>query len=455
VLQRPFATTTERLLTRRGALWLGQTCNLRCHFCFFIDRIEDGNHPEHPFMSLEKAKRICKTLVDVYGNNAVDIQGGEPTLWRHILPLIDYCNTIGLFPSLITNALLLDRKEKVREYQKAGVRDFLVSVHGLGPVHDWAVGLDGAHARQMKALRNLIEVGIPFRINTVMTSASITHLPQVAKLAVRTGASVVNFLTFLPFSDQATAGARTAPNLPRYSDAAGPLADALDLLSETRVEANVRFFPHCLLPARHRKSCFNLQQLPYDHGEWDFASLAWTSSRPQRERNCDPSPPTKLAVERMPDWLRHLERRLAAFPLLRRIAVKAAVRVLRVLLKRKQRRPSLQARDGPYREFARALASGTGYTYAPNCAACDAQEICDGIHGDYGALFGTGEVRPIKLGMKLANPTFYICQQQKVVYPQDESGAVLPEPRGPEMPAGAGHSFATYSGGVDGKADSN
>jgi len=294
VRRPPLASTTERCITRRGAIWLGQTCNLRCHFCFFIDRIEDASHPEHEFMSLEKAKRICKILVDVYGNNAVDIQGGEPTLWRPILALIEYCHAIGLHPSLITNALLLDRKEKVLEYKKAGIRDFLVSVHGLGPVHDWAVGLDGAHERQMKALRNLIEVGIPFRLNTVLTGGSILHLPQVARLATETGARVVNFLTFLPFADQATAGARTAPNLPRYSEAAGPLTEALDLLSAAGVEANVRFFPLCLLPARHRKSCFNLQQLPYDQGEWDFASLSWTSEQPQRTKTGELSPPSEL-----------------------------------------------------------------------------------------------------------------------------------------------------------------
>ena len=87
-----FRKTTRRVLTKRGVLWLGQTCNLRCRFCYFADRIKSKKHPEHAFMSIDKAKGICKNLVDFYGNTAVDLQGGEPTIYPDILELTAYCN---------------------------------------------------------------------------------------------------------------------------------------------------------------------------------------------------------------------------------------------------------------------------------------------------------------------------------------------------------------------------
>ena len=65
----------RRVLTRRGIVWVGQTCNLQCYFCYFKDRRSDASHPEHRFMSLEKAKTIAKTLVEYYSNTSVDIQG--------------------------------------------------------------------------------------------------------------------------------------------------------------------------------------------------------------------------------------------------------------------------------------------------------------------------------------------------------------------------------------------
>src|SRR5262249_40370332 len=55
----PALRSRHRTITKRGVMWLGQTCNLRCYFCYFLDRIETKSHPEHDFMTLEKAKEIC------------------------------------------------------------------------------------------------------------------------------------------------------------------------------------------------------------------------------------------------------------------------------------------------------------------------------------------------------------------------------------------------------------
>ena len=115
---KPVYTLSQaRKLTRRGILWLGQTCNLRCQFCYFLDRIEDENHPEHPLMTLEKAQEICRTLVDHYGNNSIDIQGGEPTLWPFIYDLVAYCAEIGLSPTIITNAQALANRKVVSHHK--------------------------------------------------------------------------------------------------------------------------------------------------------------------------------------------------------------------------------------------------------------------------------------------------------------------------------------------------
>src|SRR5262249_32659013 len=144
-----YAVSAARKITRRGILWLGQTCNLRCHFCYFLDRIQDEQHPEHAFMRLEKAQAICRALVDVYGNNSIDSQGGEPTLYPDICELVAYCAEIGLSPTIITNAQALASRPKTGELRRAGLRDFLVSVQGLGEVYDEIVGQQGAHVRQM------------------------------------------------------------------------------------------------------------------------------------------------------------------------------------------------------------------------------------------------------------------------------------------------------------------
>jgi sulfatase maturation enzyme AslB (radical SAM superfamily) len=430
-LQR-LRSTKKRTLSRRGILWLGQTCNLHCEFCYFIDRVHDRSHAQHGFMSIEKAKAICRTMVDVYGNTAVDIEGGEPTLYPEIFELLQYCNRIGLRPTLITNGLVLDRIERCRRYQDAGVNDFKVSIHGLGEVHDRLVGRGGAHLRQMRALRNLQEIGIPFRFNVVLTPQVVRQIPDVARLAVETGAWCVNWLGFNPHEDQETRSERFRL-IPRFADLRAPLAEAMDLLEAAGLETNVRYVPHCMVEARHRKNVYHFQQLFYDHREWDWASWAWTTLPPQRETNGSPSEP--IALSSLGLWFRIVSplSRLSKLPLLgRMLSSKRLVNdpSTRRLLYRIQRLlPARRALDDRrkaalYQGVARVHARVNCATVrTPACRRCAASPICSGIYRDYAELFGVEEPQPIQNTELLTDPLHYIRNQSKLVEKHDEHWA--------------------------------
>lgn len=411
-----YTASNERKITRRGILWLGQTCNLRCHFCYFLDRIEDENHPEHAFMSLEKAKEICRTLVDHYGNNSIDIQGGEPTLWPHIYDLVAYCAEIGLSPTIISNVQVLANRAAAARLRSARLRDVLVSLQGLGAAYDEIVGRQGAHVRQMKALRNLQEEGIPFRFNTVVSKLALDQLADIAVLAVRTGAEVVNFLGFNPFNDQET-GKRSAKNVPRYSELGEPLNAALDILAEAGVEANVRYLPFCVVAERHRKSVYDYCQIPYDLHENDFASWSWTDLPAQRMANAPLTPPVNLGPRLRLGVLRSPLRRLAA----------ELPRVGGGLHQIKQRlelqwaaQPSAGSREELYQRDARMRAHEyTGYRHVSACSSCDVQSICDGFYGDYADIFGEREAQPIHLGGPVSDPQHFSREQSKKIHPLD------------------------------------
>jgi sulfatase maturation enzyme AslB (radical SAM superfamily) len=412
-----FQSTQNRTLTRRGVIWLGQTCNLRCQFCYFVDRVKSADHPEHPFMSLEKAKKICNTLVDVYGNNAVDIQGGEPTIYKDIFELIRYCNEIGLRPTLITNALVLDDIDMCRKFKDAGVRDFLISVHGLADTYNTLVGKNNAHVRQMKALRNLQELGIPFRFNCVLAKPVLEQLSLIAELAVKTGCLVVNFIAFNPFEDQSQKDKRSDVNVPLYTEVKSKLTAALDILDNAGIEANVRYFPLCMVEERHRKSVYDFQQLSYDHHEWDYASWAWTGLQPQRMKEGDPTDPVKLSSSR---WLIYVKK---PFKLLAKISIfKSILYKAHQLLAGTFSR--LKTEDTLYRDVAKLHSEvHCNYIYADACNQCSAQKICDGFHGDYATMFGTDEAVSIHAEQSIEDPLYYIRNQFKVVEQSDEEMA--------------------------------
>ena len=444
--------TREKLLTRRAVMWLGQTCNIRCHFCYFLDRIEKKDHPEHPFMDLEKAKKICHDLRFKYGNTSIDIQGGEPTIWRHIEELVSYCHEIGLYPTLITNAIALAKREKCVQLKEAGVRDLLISVQGLGPVYDEIVGLPGGSAKQAQALQHCMELGIPFRFNSVLSLKAIPQYVDIAKLAVSTGALAVNFLAFNPFEDQAT-GHRSTVNVPSYSDVAAELNKALDVLEAGGVEANVRYFPACMVEERHRKSMYNFQQLSYDAHEWDYDSWSWTGQQPQRMKWGEPSEHhSDLAALTYSSWVfqnpeengqtgllprvrASVKDMLAPFPATRETVKRAYWSALAYRRKLKKlvsgnghdtdavpTTDELHRDPDVYRDHAivRAL-DHCHYQYAPQCDECDVKAICDGFHGDYAELFGSAEARPIHVGRKITDPLYFIKEQVKIYEPEEAS----------------------------------
>ncbi len=412
--------TTRRVLSRRGVVWLGQTCNQRCYFCYFINRIEDHKHPEHAFMSLDKARRIMDTLRYFYGNRSVDIQGGEPTIHKDILPLVRHCTEIGLYPTLITNGLLLAKTGEVERYRDAGLRDFLVSLHGIGDIHDEVVGVKGAYTKIMAAIEQMQELQFPFRLNCTMSKPVVRTLEEVAQKAIDHGALVMNYIAFNPFNDQQT-GRRRTDTVARYSDIMPALTAAMDRLEEAGIEVNVRYMPLCLAEPRHRKNFYNYQQLSYDLHEWDYQSWLWTMMATQMMRDGNPGPPFRLgagarrlylgnAVYLRDAYERHPVRRGLKYTAQRLLARSQQIAAGKETLYRNE--AIVRAQDDCH------------YKYDNQCALCNARAICDGFHGDYAEFFGTEEVRPIRDVPHTTDPCRFIREQEKVVLAEDQAWAL-------------------------------
>src|SRR5262249_54004053 len=321
----------------------------------------------------------------------------------------------------------------------------LISVQGLGPVYDEIVGVPGGSVKQAKALDNCVELAIPFRFNSVLSLKALPQYVDIARLAVEKGALAVNFLAFNPFEDQAT-GHRSTFNVPSYTQVAGELNKALDVLTEGGVEANVRYFPLCMVEERHRRSIYNFPQLSYDPHEWDYDSWSWTGQQPQRMKWGDPSQPHEnLAAVTYNSWVftnaagtrpaagglmgnvkRGGSGALAPFPGALHPVRKGYWLVLALArpsppAARRNGHSSAPGRTVPdalkrdpevYRDHAIVRAQDhCHYQYAAQCDECDVKAICDGFHGDYASLFTSNEARPIHIGKKVTDPTHYIRHQ--------------------------------------------
>ncbi len=383
-------------LTRRGVVWLGQTCNLKCYFCYFRKILDSENHPEKPFMPLNKAKEIMKILRYVYKNTSVDIQGGEPTIYPEILELVKYCHDIGLKPTLITNAIVLDDLSLVKDYKKQGITDFLISVHALGDVYDNIVGVKGASKRQIKAIENLKKENIPFRYNLVLTKELVSQFKDILYFIKNTEPFVVNFIYYNPFATQED---RDRSKIPRYSDYKELLQNAIDFLENLNIEVNIRYFPICILDEKYRKNIYNFHQLPYDHWEWDYLSWTWTTKFNQKTNSPILDEPKVCLPYEIQKYFEYQ-------PIYGNIDLLTSI----IYLACNFSKDYIYLLNAKLRAFVH-----TKYKKGIPCENCSLKYICDGFHGDYARYFGFSEAKPLKLNYTILDPTYYIKNQRKKI----------------------------------------
>ena len=255
--------TQKRELTRRAVLYVGFACNIRCKFCYY------AYNPTKDWHSLEECKRDAHLFRVKYNNRFVDITGGEPTIYPHFYELLDYCNSIGLIPSLITNVQVLHREDRARAFKEHGVYDFLCSVHALGDTYNELTQTKNGWDMLVKWIDNLNRLDIPWRVNCTMMKTNMTQLRDIAQWVHERGARVINFINFNPFEEWQSK--MDIDFQARHSQISPYLIEALEYCDKVGLEANVRYFPFCWMKG-HEEKCYNFQQLSYDPHEWDFCS---------------------------------------------------------------------------------------------------------------------------------------------------------------------------------------
>lgn len=416
---RYYVFSNEKKPTRRGVIWLGQTCNLNCYFCYFSERVGNRVHPEHAFFDLEKSKDICFKLKNNFNLNSIDIQGGEPTIYPHIFELLDYCNRIELKPTLITNAVALSDFNLCEKFKKHGVYDFLVSLHGIGGNYDFVVRRKGAFKKQIEALNNLSRLGVPLRVNAVLTNEILDDLKDVINLSLSYKARVINLIGYNNSGDQERI--REKYQIPYYEIVAEKVSEAIDIAEKANVEINVRFLPFCIVDSKYRKNFQNGKQKIYDLHEWEPASRFWIDRPAQRQAD-------KINEEYPKIFYRFISNKLAngsIVDLFQNIS----------LIKQKKFRPCYSYQ----KKIEDQIKWYKPNFYIPNyskldhfyfdqsdmfnvhkvktnkCLSCHIKWICDGFYKDYIGHFGDNYLKPINIGEEITDPLYYFKHQKKII----------------------------------------
>lgn len=167
-----FAQTTEssetiadsffELLDRMETIDLSSQCNHSCVHCYISD------NPDY-YTPLAEVKEHIRTLPKGY-YRAVSLFGGEPTLYPHVLEVMEYALNYGLTTHLNTNGHRLGNVPFFDRLVTAGLSSVTLSLHTYNLEHfDRLAQSPGAGKEVWRALRNLHERDIIIMTQTVLT----------------------------------------------------------------------------------------------------------------------------------------------------------------------------------------------------------------------------------------------------------------------------------------------
>ena len=155
-------------------------CNQDCTFCS-ANETSSNVWADHDQM-LRAIARAARR-----GVSWISFSGGEPTLSRHLVEYIRCATRLGIERrEIVSNAVLLDRKEKVAALAGAGLSDAFVSLHA----HDETLSRQstqkvGDFARTVRGIGNLLEAGVRTALNHVITARNFPYLQSYVEMVRR------------------------------------------------------------------------------------------------------------------------------------------------------------------------------------------------------------------------------------------------------------------------------
>ena len=171
-----------------------RACNLICRHC----RAEAVMEPPEGELSHEEGLDLLDQAAAWPPPPMIILSGGEPLMRRDILELASYGSRKGLRMLLSTNGTLVSA-DLARRMKEAGVARVSLSLDAPDAAsHDDFRGLKGAFEGLITAARYLKEAGLPFQINTTLTSANLHQAEEMGALTERLGAVAHHIFLLVP-----------------------------------------------------------------------------------------------------------------------------------------------------------------------------------------------------------------------------------------------------------------
>ncbi|GGM20749.1 hypothetical protein GCM10011608_01680 [Micromonospora sonchi] len=227
------------------SIHLTDVCNSKCTFC-----IVDSPHMKQDTIMRRRVSRFLRENAG-QGYEAVNLHGGEATIRRDFLEILDEIRDLG-YPTVFlqTNARKLARMEYARTVVEKGVSLFVVSMHGATAQTQDRISLaPGSFDQAVKGIRNVKELGATVRTNSVVCKDNFTELPEIIDLCLDLGADMVNISAL---HTSGTALRNFWQVTPRYDEIRPYVLQACERAVRRGARLLMEGFPYCTVPGYER-----------------------------------------------------------------------------------------------------------------------------------------------------------------------------------------------------------
>lgn len=237
-------------------------CPASCRACFYkrsnlIHKSQD--------VPIEEVKAKINRGLDG-GLDGVTICGyGEPASCPNTQEIIRYAKSLGMWISMIS--LGVAPVDRFKEYFDLGLDHILLSLHGVGQVHDEIVGLPGAFAKQHVLREWMTANGIKFRSNVTMQQANYKTLPEIAEYGCSTGVHHFVLLNVIPIYEWEHHASEIAVH---PADLKPYIERASDIILEDGRLLTIRYVPFCGVSPRYWKYVTNAKFVFWSNDEWNY-----------------------------------------------------------------------------------------------------------------------------------------------------------------------------------------
>ena len=204
-------------MLKKALIKVGYTCNNDCMFC------HSAPIRKYPDLTTTDIKSKIKSAKTAAADMVV-FSGGEPTIRKDIVELVNYAGSIGLKTGFVTNGRRFTYYDFAKRLSKSGFCFAYLSFHSASPeTHRLSTRTDSFY-QVLGAIKNLEKLKTSVVVNTVVTKYNIDSLRKIVDLLVNFRLEKIKFSVLEPKGS----ALNTDDILPTLKVSAKAIPDATD-----------------------------------------------------------------------------------------------------------------------------------------------------------------------------------------------------------------------------------